>query len=128
MKKLAEIWNNSLVLIGVLGVMVILLSYFVEYNENLLMFSQLLAITVMGGLAFYTYMLFLRGCGKTKSVLLLMLGSGGTLLGLTTQILTGQVYDKPHVLNISLALLGVGIVAQLNKYINYNGDSTRSKV
>lgn len=119
LRKLTEIWNNSLVIIGLLGVMVLFLAYFVQRNETLLMFGQMLFITAHAALCFFCYMLILRGCGRTTSVLLIMLGSAGLVFGAASQIMLDQVYLKPPVINVAGTMLAIGAITLLNKFYKY---------
>lgn len=124
MKKISQIWSSSLVVVAVLGVLVLLLSYFLPTNSDILLFGQMLTIVAYFALCFFSYMLMLRGNGRTINVLLIMLGSGGVVFGLISQIMLNQIGEKPPTLNMAGVMLAMGVLNCLNS--KYYDTDTRS--
>ena len=124
MKKISQIWSSSLVVVAVLGVLVLLLSYFLPTNSDILLFGQMLTIVAYFALFFFSYMLMLRGNGRTINVLLIMLGSGGVVFGLISQIMLDQIGEKPPTLNMAGVMLAIGVLNCLNS--RYYDTDTRS--
>ena len=69
-------------------------------------------------------MLMLRGNGRTINVLLIMLGSGGVVFGLISQIMLDQIGEKPPTLNMAGVMLAIGVLNCLNS--RYYDTDTRS--
>ena len=124
MKKISQIWSSSLVVVAVLGILVLLLSYFLPTNSDILLFGQMLTIVAYFALFFFSYMLMLRGNGRTINVLLIMLGSGGVVFGLISQIMLDQIGEKPPTLNMAGVMLAIGVLNCLNS--RYYDTDTRS--
>ena len=124
MKKISQIWSSSLVVVAVLGVLVLLLSYFLPTNSDILLFGQMLTIVAYFALFFFSYMLMLRGNGRTIDVLLIMLGSGGVVFGLISQIMLDQIGGKGPTLNMAGVMLAIGVLNCLNS--GYYDTDTRS--
>lgn len=124
MKRISQIWSSSLVVVAVLGVLVLLLSYFLPTNSDILLFGQMLTIVAYFALCFFSYMLMLRGNGRTINVLLIMLGSGGVVFGLISQIMLNQIGEKPPTLNMAGVMLAMGVLNCLNS--KYYDTDTRS--
>lgn len=115
-----RIWNNSLVTIGILGILSLLLSHFARPNDTLLMFGQILSITAFSALFFFCYMLILRGCGRTTPVLLLLIGACGKVFGASTQIMLHLVGSKPQIISVAETMMSIGIIILLNKFYGRN--------
>lgn len=126
LKKLSSIWNSSLTVVGTLGILVLILSYFLTKNVEILMFGQILATVSFAVLFFFCYMLMLRGCGRNVMVLLIMLGSGGKVFGFISQIMTDQIIEKPPILNMAAVIISIGVITLLNK--TYNGNNIGCEV
>ena len=124
MKKISQIWSSSLVVVAVLGILVLLLSYFLPTNSDILLFGQMLTIVAYFALFFFSYMLMLRGNGRTINVLLIMLGSGCVVFGLISQIMLDQIGEKPPTLNMAGVMLAIGVLNCLNS--GYYDTDTRS--
>lgn len=123
LNKVSQIWTNSLTVVGILGVLVLLLSYFINSSE-ILLFGQILAALSFCVVAFFAWMILLRKQGGTM-VMLILLGSGGTVFGLIAQIMLNQVGAKPPTLNMAGVLLAIGIITLLNKKY---GENTRCEI
>ena len=124
-QKIAKIWDNSLTVIGILGVLVLLLSYFLTNNKAILLFGQILVALSFCVVCFFSWMILLRKEGGTM-MLLIFLGSGGTIFGLISQIMLDQVSTKPPTLNMAGVLFAIGVIIMLNK--KYNVQDIRSEV
>lgn len=66
----------------------------------------------------------LRGNGRTINVLLIMLGSGGVVFGLISQIMLDQIGEKPPTLNMAGVMLTIEVLNYLNS--RYYDTDTRS--
>lgn len=90
-----------------------------------MLLGQFMSISMMSLLAFFCFMLFIRGCGGTVDVIMIGLGSFGITLGYIAQLMQYEASENPFVLHIALLLLAIGTMKLLNKKYNYVENTRR---
>lgn len=117
---MAKIWNNSLAIIAILGLLTLGLANFVQKEKYLLLFGHFMSIVAFSVVFFYSFMILVSGKSRSSFLVLIAIGSGGLCFGYISQLMLDQVMDKPPVLHIASTLLAVGIIIFYNKRY-YNG-------
>lgn len=114
-RKMTNIWSNSLGVIAVLGLACLFLSNFIQKIYTLLLFGQLMAIVSFAALLFQCFMLLVLDKTRSMVTVFLLLGSGGSCFGLIGQLMDNQIIHKPPILHISGVFIAVAIIIFNNK-------------
>lgn len=115
MKRAREMWNNSLTIIGFLGILVLIISCFLRKTETVMLFTQILAIVAMASVAFFCMILYVSCDVQHNEILMIGLGAFGTIVGYVTQIMNNQLMNKPAINNLAATFLCIGVIILLNK-------------
>lgn len=117
-QKINRILNDTLPIVGILGVLSLLLTYFTQKHETLLIFGQILLIISLSSVSFFAWMLFLKGCGRTIPVLLVMMGAIGLVIDFVSQLINNELFCIEPTVHIAGTFLSLGVLILLNNSSN----------
>lgn len=113
-KKLLFVWDSSLSVIGLLGLLLLFVSYFINKNIYILMFGQIASTIAQASVFFFSYILLIKKVRK-PFIILTALGSLGLTFGQLTQIMSVSITETSTLLHIASIILSIGIILYLNK-------------
>jgi len=106
--------TSSLTIVGILGILLLLVSFVITDNFYLSIFTQFLAIISMSVLFLVTFFSIKKDASISVSMLLLFMGSGGRLITLIKELFLDQIMDKPVLYNVTSVLIALGIISFIN--------------
>ena len=119
MSKTMKILSNSLTIIGVLGLLLLILSYFIRDNFNVIVFTQILSCISMATLFTISFFLNIQKKHMSIATVLIFLGSGGLLFSYLHELFSDNIMNKPITYNIASVLLSLGVITYINtKLVN----------
>lgn len=114
MSVVTQALTSSLTIVGILGILLLLVSFVITDNFYLSIFTQFLAIISMSVLFLVTFFSIKKDASISVSMLLLFMGSGGRLITLIKELFLDQIMDKPVLYNVTSVLIALGIISFIN--------------
>lgn len=128
-RRLISLWDGSLTIISLLGLLSLVYSYMAKRDLVVLMFGQITAIVSTGSVFFFSYMLVIKNIRRNVSMVLLLLGSLGLTFGEISQITSEDIYNTEPLFHMSTLILCAGILLYLNQILKKeNGKDIQSQI
>lgn len=121
LRKLATIWDNSLLVIAGFGVLFLCLTQVLDMEQfpYVAIIGQLMSIVTFAAVWFFSFMLIISKKAATIFMLAICLGSAGIVFGYLAQMSLNQIYDKPPIIHLAGTMLGAGLISLINKNYEY---------
>lgn len=117
---MSGVLNNSLTIIGILGILLLFLSFFIRRNFHVVIFTQILSLVSVSILFTISFFNIKQKKDISISMILLFLGSGGFLFTLLQELFLDSLMDKSIMYNIATILSSLGIINYMNNKLNTN--------
>lgn len=113
--RTAQIASHSLTIVGMLGISLLIFSYFVSGNPAIYLFSQLMVTLSFALIFFLCWVLLVNKKGRTTGIVLLFIGSAGRLMEYLSDLWAASIVEKPAVSYISGFIIAIACISILNK-------------